>query len=661
MGTALVVHLRAGLLARPRRALPVRAGHRACSRSSRASAVYAVRRRLHRQVSASLIMPWFVLAAAFAAIYARFLRAQPDRRDGRGLHPHRARQGPAGAARDHAPRRAQRDHARSSPCSASTSASCCGGAILTETVFNIPASAACLRRDRARRDLPMIQGTVLFGAFFIVIMNLIVDIALRLPRPAGALLSERAAARGRGPQGPLRRPTTASSRPSTASPSTSTRARRSGSSASPAPARASPPDDPRAHPRAQRAISGRGPVRGQGPARRLTDDELRDDPRRRDRDDLPGPAVLAEPVLQGRRRRSSRRSRRTSDVSQGRRRATARSSCSAWSASRTPRERVDDYPHEFSGGMRQRAMIAMALANDPKLLIADEPTTALDVTIQAQILELIERLAERDRHGDDPDHPRPRRRRRDRRPRSRSCTPGGSSSRRRSTQIFYDPQHPYTLGPAGLDPAARPAARRARSRRSPGQPPSLINLPERLLIPPALPARVRRTARRRRRSSRAAASRGHVDRCWLLAEQKQTLRTLDAGDDRARGAGRVTGEAAGGRARPTRRRTQRPRRRATPLLEVTRPRQALPDQGGAHLRRARSARVQRRRRRLLRRAARARRSGSSASRAAASRRTARLDPAAARADRRARSRSRARRSPTLERRASCGRCGARCR
>ena len=81
------------------------------------------------------------------------------------------------------------------------------------------------------------------------------------------------------------------------------------------------------------------------------------------------------------------------------------SSCSTRSAFPAAKTRLDDYPHQFSGGMRQRAMIAIALASSPKLLLADEPTTALDVTIQDQILKLILRLRARARHERDPGDP----------------------------------------------------------------------------------------------------------------------------------------------------------------------------------------------------------------------------------------------------------------
>jgi peptide/nickel transport system ATP-binding protein len=137
--------------------------------------------------------------------------------------------------------------------------------------------------------------------------------------------------------------------------------------------------------------------------------------------------------------------------------------------------RINDYPHEFSGGMRQRAMIAMALANEPKLLIADEPTTALDVTVQAQILALMERL-QRELHmailiithdlgvvaemADD----------------IAVMYAGRIVETASAELLFSGPQHPYTWG------LLRSIPRLEQDRGTPlmpipGTPPSLINRP----------------------------------------------------------------------------------------------------------------------------------------------------------------------------------------
>jgi oligopeptide/dipeptide ABC transporter ATP-binding protein len=139
-----------------------------------------------------------------------------------------------------------------------------------------------------------------------------------------------------------------------------------------------------------------------------------------------------------------------------------------------PETRVDDYPHQFSGGMRQRAMIAMALSLEPKLIIADEPTTALDATVQAQILDLLLRLQQDSGTAlimithdlgvvadiaDD----------------VMVMYAGRAAEKAPKRDVFYNPHHPYTKGLLESIPSSSAAG--GRLRPIPGTPPSLINLP----------------------------------------------------------------------------------------------------------------------------------------------------------------------------------------
>ena len=152
-----------------------------------------------------------------------------------------------------------------------------------------------------------------------------------------------------------------------------------------------------------------------------------------------------------------------------------------------PSQLIDRYAHQFSGGQRQRAIIAMALVCHPSLLIADEPTTALDVTTEAQILELLLELQKRLRHGDAVHHPQPRRRRRAGGRRGGDVPRQAGRVRPRSRQIFEDPRHPYTRALLRSIPKlGKKSHERLASIK--GMVPDPYRDPGRLRLPPALPA-----------------------------------------------------------------------------------------------------------------------------------------------------------------------------
>src|ERR687898_1710315 len=189
------------------------------------------------------------------------------------------------------------------------------------------------------------------------------------------------------------------------------------------------------------------------------------------------------------------------------------------------RERIDNYPFEFSGGMRQRVMIALALSCNPSVLIADEPTTALDVTIQAQILQGIRDLREQTGAAvilvthdlgvvaDIAD-------------RIAVMYSGRIVEQGTLDEIFYDPQHPYTWGLLGsITRIDRERPKRLPS--VPGMPPSLVNRPEGCHFRPRCPHEFDKCRTVPPLESRVPEAPGHQDRCWLSLDDKRARRLVE--------------------------------------------------------------------------------------------------------------------------------------